>query len=137
MVSRALGAGGGGLLLLLGGCGFLGLTDPVMCPDVISRAIEVEVRDAVSGLPAAYDAVGIARDGDFSERLEIVGWTAHPPSGETALVLGGVDERPGLYSVRIETAGYEPWERTGVRAEEGVCGVRTVRLRADLERAEP
>jgi hypothetical protein len=137
MISRAVGAGCGGLLLFLGGCEFLGLTDPVVCPAAISRAIEVEVRDAASGQPAAFDAVGIAREGSFVESLEIVGWMSYPPSTETALVLGGVEERPGLYSVRVEKVGYKPWERSGLRAEKGVCGVRTVRLQANLERAEP
>lgn len=136
MVSRAVGAGFGGMLLLLGGCNYLGLTDPIVCPGVISRAIEVEVRDAESGQPAAHGAVGIAREGSFADTLQVVGWTSHP-SAETALVLGGVEERPGLYSVRVEKVGYQPWERSGVRAEKGVCGVVTARLQAQLERAEP
>jgi hypothetical protein len=120
MISRFVGAGCAGLLLFVGGCNFLGLTEPVVCPDVISRAIEVEVRDAATGQAAAGDAVGIAREGTFTETLEVVGWTSYPLFTETALVLGGVRERPGLYSVRVEKVGYEPWERTGVRAEEGV-----------------
>lgn len=136
MVLRSVGAGLSGVLLLLGGCEFLGLTDPVVCPAVISRGIEVEVRDAKSGQPAAQGALGIAREGSYVDTLQIVGWTSHP-SAETALVLGGVEERPGLYSVRVEKVGYQPWERSGVRAEKGVCGVVTARLQAQLERVEP
>jgi hypothetical protein len=136
MVVRSVGAGLSGVLLLLGGCEFLGLTDPVVCPAVISRGIEVEVRDAHSGQPAAQGAVGIAREGSYVDTLQIVGWTSHP-SAETALVLGGVEDRPGLYSMRVEKVGYQTWERSGVRAEKGVCGVITARLQAQLERAEP
>lgn len=136
MLLRPVGAGVSGALLLVGGCEYLGLTDPTACPDVISRAIEVEVRDSDSGEPAADGAVGIAREGNYVDTLEVVGWTS-VPSAETALVLGGVEERPGLYRVRVEKEGYHPWERSSVRAEKGTCGVITVRLQAQLERADP
>lgn len=136
MVLRSVGAGISGVLLLLGGCDFFALTDPVVCTAAISRGIEVEVRDAQSGQPAAQGALGIAREGSYVDTLQIVGWTSHP-SAETALVVGGVEERPGLYSVRVEKVGYQPWERSGVRAEKGVCGVVTARLQAQLERVEP
>jgi hypothetical protein len=135
MVVKVAGAGLTGVLLMLGGCDFLRLTDPVMCPGVISRAIEVEVRDARSGQPAAHGAVGIAQEGDFVDSLRVVGWMS-TPSPEAAVLLGGVEERPGVYSVRVEKQGYLPWARTGVAAREGVCGVMTARLQANLEPVE-
>jgi hypothetical protein len=121
-----------GVTLILPGCGVVDLLDPVVCPAVVTRAVEVEVRDARTGDPAADGATGTARSGNFMETLQVVGWIAHP-SPSSALVLGGVEERPGVYTVRVEKAGYQPWERTGVEAERGRCGVITARLIADLE----
>ncbi|MBA2669515.1 MAG: carboxypeptidase regulatory-like domain-containing protein [Gemmatimonadetes bacterium] len=120
--------------LILPGCGVLDLIDPVLCPGVISRAVEVEVRDARTGDPAADGATGTARSGNFVETLQVVGWISHP-GPRTAVVLGGVDERPGVYTVTVEKPGYKPWERTGVVAERGQCGVRTASLTANLEHA--
>jgi len=133
MVTRFIGALSG--VLLLGGCEFLGIAEPVACRGVISRAIEVEVRDARSGEPAAHGAIGIAREGGYVDSLRVVGWMS-APSPETAVLLGGVDERPGVYSVRVEKAGYLPWQRSGVHAEQGVCGVITAQLQAFLEPVE-
>lgn len=116
------------------GCDLLPGTDPVFCPAVITRAVEVEVRDAATGAPAAAGAVGTARDGSFVEVLQVVGWTA-VPSDETALVIGGVHERPGIYTVTVEKAGYERWERTNISVRRGVCGVETARLEARLTRS--
>jgi hypothetical protein len=106
-----------------------------MCRGVISRAIEVEVRDARTGEPAAHGAVGIAQSGSYVDTLKVVGWMS-TPSPESAVLLGGVEERPGVYSVQVEKAGYLPWQRSGIRAEQGVCGVITVQLQANLEPVE-
>jgi hypothetical protein len=127
LTTAALGAA-----LLLPGCGVLDLLDPVICAAVISRAVEVEVRDARTGEPAADGALGIARSGNFAETLQVIGWIAHP-SPRAAVVLGGVEERPGVYSVSVEKPGYQRWERTGVVAERGRCGVITANLIANLE----
>ena len=123
--------------VLLGGiaaCDLLPGTDPVVCPAAISRAIEVEVRDAVSGAPAAADAVGTARDGSFVEVLQVVGWTG-APADETALLLGGVNERAGTYTVTVDKAGYERWERASINVRRSICGVETARLEARLTRS--
>jgi hypothetical protein len=120
-------------VVFAGGCGLL---DPVVCPGVVSRAIEVEVRDARTGAPAAAGALGIAREGSFADTLRVVGWMTHPDP-ETAHLLGGAEERPGLYAVRVEKPGYLPWERSGVRAQRGPCGVVTARLQANLEPLDP
>jgi hypothetical protein len=124
-----------GAALILPGCGVLDLIDPVVCFAVISRAVEVEVRDARTGDPAADGATGTARSGNFVETLQVVGWISHPGS-RTAVVLGGVEERPGVYTVRVEKPGYRSWERAGVVAERGKCGVTTAHLVAHLEPAD-
>jgi hypothetical protein len=135
MVSRVVFPALTGVLLLLASCNFYLQPDPVVCLGVVSRAIEVEVRDAATGQPAADGTTGIARDGNFVDTLSIMGWTSYP-SAESALLVGGAEERPGIYSVRVEKEGYQVWERTNLRAEKGPCGVITVRLEAHLMRAE-
>lgn len=101
----------------------------MLCPGWILRAIEVEVVDGTTGLPVASGAVGIARDGDYSEPLRVVGWRA-----DTATTLGAAEGRRGTYDVRVERAGFAPWERRGIPARVGRCGVETTTLRAELTR---
>jgi hypothetical protein len=120
--------------LLISGCAYFDPIGPRLCAAVVKPAIEVEVRDAGSGQPAATGAVGVLTDGAFADTLRIIGWTHHP-SDAAALVLGGAEERPGVYDVRIEKEGYATWERKAVRARAGECGVVTVRLEAHLVRA--
>jgi hypothetical protein len=119
--------------LLLTACAIVEPIEPTMCLAVVSRAVEVEVRDAATGAPAAAGTIATAREGAFTEQLTVIGWTAHP-ADSTAVFVGGVDERPGTYEVRIEKQGYQPWVQTGVRAPSGPCGVVTARLEARLVR---
>lgn len=120
-------------LALLGSCGMI--TDPVACPADVTPAVEVQVVDARTGAPAAHRTVATAQDGAFTDTLEIGGWSGPSPDSTTAIVVQGAYERPGTYTVRISKPGYQLWERTQVRAREGVCGVERVRLVAELEPA--
>jgi hypothetical protein len=104
-------------------------TGPI-CPAVVQRAIEVAVTDQATGAPAAAGAVGTLRDGPYAETMQAVGFT-----NGVATTLGGATGRPGLYDVRVEKAGYQPWEAIGVRSESDACGVRTVPLTAALHTA--
>jgi hypothetical protein len=108
------------------------------CAAVEEYAVEVEVRDAATGEPAADGATGTLRDGGYTETMRVGGWLYAPdvPAGTgVGTTLVGAMERPGTYTVRIEKPGYEPWERRGVRVTSDVCGVNVVQLRADLRRA--
>jgi len=105
-----------------------------VCGAAVLRGIEVEVRDADTGTPAAEDAQGVITDGLYTESLRLVGWGSGPTP--SPLVLGGADERPGTYTVTITKPGYQPWIRTGVQVIEGPCNVQTVRLQAQLERSQ-
>ncbi len=114
-------------VLLIPCCLFASACDsatPLVCTDNLVPAIEVEVRDAITGEAAADGAVGIATDRAFSDTLEV---------GFPGLVLTGAYERAGRYEVIVTKVGYKPW-REGVRVERDACHVETVRLRADLER---
>jgi hypothetical protein len=115
------------LTLLATGC-----TDGsgVACLAVLRPGIEVEVRDGATDEPIADLARGIVEDGAFADSLRIIGYdSAMVPS-----VLGAAGERPGNYKVRIERAGYEAWDTTGVSVQAGECGVIPVQLAAHLSR---
>ena len=99
---------------------------PRLCPDSVNPAIVVEVRDAVSGGPAAVNSVGTLRSGAFIETIE--------PLGELTLI----SERAGVgtYRVEVRKAGYRDWVADDVRVREtgGACSaIQTVTLRATLE----
>lgn len=51
--------------LLLGGCDGIAIA----CPDVGSGSISVEVRDQMTGLPAAEGATLIIRDGEYADSV--------------------------------------------------------------------
>ena len=121
-------------LALLGACGTV-LPEVLSCPDVNSPAVEVQVRDARTGAPAAHSVLATAQDGRYTDTLRHSGWSGPASDSTTALVVNGAIERPGTYTVRISKPGYRPWERTEVRARKGGCGVLTERLEALLEPA--
>ena len=113
------------LALLAAGCAD---SSGVVCPAVIRPGIEVEVRDAVTDEPLADLARGIVEDGAFADSLRVISYdAAMVPS-----VLGAAGERPGIYNVRIERAGYEAWDTAGVSVQAGECGVIPVQLLAHL-----
>lgn len=105
--------------------------ESVLCPDVITHAVEVEIRNAETGAPEAENASGRLTDGDYVDTMEPAVRTEY--QGEVVLVsLRGAEERAGTYDVLIEKQGFEPWTRTGVEPGVGECGVETERLEAAL-----
>ena len=108
--------------------GVAGCDYPTACLMNIEPAIEVEVRDAATGGPAATGARGTVTDGDFVDSLRL---SRRDDSGWFSM--RAADERPGTYDVRLENPSYKTWERSGVRVRDGECHVRTVQLEARLE----
>ena len=115
---------------LLGG-GVVASCDPFgprACPASIEPAVEVQVVDGATGLPAASGAAGVVREGAFVDSLQ-------PGSGTgdgTLLTLIAAFGRAGTYRVEVARAGYAAWARDGVRARRGDCGIVTARVRAEL-----
>ena len=113
------------LAALLGACE--SPADCILSPGV---AVEVLVRDSVTGAPAADGALGTL---DFSGEeipLVLTGMDIH---GVPLVLSGG--SQPGRYSVRIEKSGYESWVRPILRVESNNCGLLTERLEARLQPA--
>lgn len=103
-------------------------SDPISCPQWILSPIIVEVRDAATGEPAAQGASGWIIMGRDSARM----LPATPTEQLELHAPGG----PGIYDVVVQKAGFRNWTRDNVYVRGGNCGVeRSVRLRADLERA--
>lgn len=113
------------LAVLLGACE--GPADCILSP---AAAVEVVVRDSVTGVPAADGAVGsLGFDGETIP-LSLTGTDIH---GAPLVLSGG--SQPGRYSVQIEKSGYESWTLPTLRVESGNCGILTERLEARLQPA--
>lgn len=120
------------LLLCLLAAPLTACQDPeVGCTLNILPAVEVEVRDAVSGEHLAVTPRGIARDGAFQDSLRVGSTTLSIPPLVVTMV--GADERAGTYLVQLEAEGYQPWDTSGVVVTGDECHVRTVSFAADLE----
>lgn len=93
------------LLPLLAGCA----EDSVAVP-----AIWLEIRDARTGAPAAYDATVIVQDGNWADTVRVA--ERYPPQerGRVVTVLAA-DNRIGTYDVTITHPEYQTWRREGIR----------------------
>jgi hypothetical protein len=100
----------------------------IYCPAIARPAIEVDVRDADTGAPAANGASGEVREGTFVEALEVL-----PSTSGDALTMVGAWERPGEYTVLVQKPGHRQWTADDVRVTRGLCNVETVKLIANLE----
>ena len=115
--SRALIAG----LFLMGG--LAACSDSTDCSPT-DGAIIVQVRDSVSGLPAAGAAVGRIRSPSFYGTL-----------GQTTddLTLTGAAP-PGRYEVTVIAPGYQTWSESRVDVESASgCGAETTTIEALLQ----
>lgn len=113
-----------GLLVAVAGC-------VVTCPTVASPSIDVEVREAGSGRPAASGALGLV----FRGTVVVDTLRSYAENDTSAVTLTSWGIGTGRYRVTIERPGFEIWTRDNVDvlAARGDCGgVRTTHLRADL-----
>jgi hypothetical protein len=97
-------------------------------PRVPLPAVDVEIREAGTDLPLAAAARGAVRDGAYTDSLQ-------PGRSDGGVLVSrrAAFERPGIYTVEIVAPGYAMWQRTGVVALEGACGVVSATLLAILE----
>ena len=114
------------LALSVSGCGN---ADAFGCTADVRSGIVVEVYDSQTRAPIATGAVGTLQDGSYTETLMPFGYDIMG----NLIGLGGAQERTGTYTVRIEKAGYAPWEMKNVRVTKNACHVNTTGLEADLQ----
>ena len=124
-------------LLSLAACAVLvplaACQDPGACTLNTVPAIEVEVRDVVSGEHLSVTPRGAARDGVFEDSLRVGSTTLSIPPLVVTMV--GADERAGTYLVQLEAEGYQPWDTSGIQVLSDECHVRTVTFTAALDPA--
>jgi hypothetical protein len=106
--------------------------DGVFCTAEVAPGIEVEVVDAATGAYVARGARGTVRDGTYGDTLSPARSRGLPPN-DTLESLQGAHERPGTYTLAVERAGYQLWQRTGIRVTRAACHVGTVQLTARLD----
>jgi hypothetical protein len=98
------------------------------CTADFRYGIVVEVRDSVTGEPAADGARLIVRDGAYADTSDQLPFTE-------PLTLRAAGERGGRYDITVEKPDYREWTRTRVRVWEDGCHVIPVRLEARLQPA--
>lgn len=96
------------------------------CSLSLTPSIQVTVQDSVTGAVAVSGARMLLRDGAFADTVEM-----YTPGRNT---LSTPWERPGMYTVIVQKAGYKEWFRLNVRViMENHCDTRPVFLTARLQ----
>jgi len=101
-----------------------------VCTRLPQGAIVATVRDSATGVPRVLGAKLHVRDGAYAdsavgslpEQTFLASGFARLSNGATG------DGRPGTYDVTVTAAGYETWQRSGVRVSSARCGVVSVNL---------
>jgi hypothetical protein len=106
-----------GLLLLLG-CG----GDDICITQPDPQAVQVIVVSREDGAAVIDGLRGTLQDGAYLEEMSV--WEGNK--------LGGAWGRAGIYDVRVEASGFEPWVKEDVRARRDECHLITVRLTAEM-----
>ncbi len=99
---------------LVAGVPLLGCAESLLCVGLSAPAFTVEVRFAITKQPAAWPTLGIAVDGAFVDTLDL---QMVSTDSTDALTLWGPQNRTGVYTVRLQRAGYHDWVATAVRVE--------------------
>jgi hypothetical protein len=105
-------------------------SEPGGCTPSLVFGIQVLVRDGRTDAFIAQPVHGVVRDGAFEDSLRVV--SSAGTDSALATVLAGAAERPGTYSVHLESAGYEPWDTANVPVTKGECHVRPASFTARL-----
>jgi hypothetical protein len=106
----------------------------ISCTAVELPGLRLNVRNALSGEPAAEGATGFILDGDYSETIKTIKNPADYP--QLWASMEAAYERPGTYTVVVQKPGYQEWRRENVQVDAGVCHVSTVKLEVRLEPAQ-
>jgi hypothetical protein len=114
------------LTAALGAC-----SDPPICTTESVPAIELEVHEIGGGL-AEELARGVVQDGAYQDSLVLWSWAPGAPI--VPISYAAAFEREGTYSLHLEAAGHQPWDRAGIRVTRDECHVLTARVIATLAR---
>jgi hypothetical protein len=109
--------------------------DGIVCTASIEPGIVLEIRDAITDMPLAENALVVITDNDYSETLVVNGYDGADSS--SAISVAGAYERSGTYDINVSLTDYTSWSRTGVVVTSGVCHVGTVKFTVRLEKVFP
>ena len=107
------------------------LTNPPSCTQEFAYAVNVSVRDSLSGELIASGAQMIARDGAYVDSMSV---PSNRPDLDSFL-LHAAGERSGIYTVTVRKLGYREWTRVNVQVDRDVCHVNAVKLTAVMQRS--
>lgn len=110
------------------------LTEPrvVVCSYEMLPAVAVEVSDVQTGRSLTEHAVGMLRDGAYTDSLGLYDGSCYGPKAAAPRFRCGAHERIGTYEVQVHHEGYRPWSLSGVAVSKGECHVNTVAVSAKL-----
>jgi hypothetical protein len=93
------------------------------CLENVLPALVLEIRDSVTGAPAALGAIPLVTDGSFQDTLRMKGTI-----DSSNAYVSGPDERAGTYSIQVAKPSYLTWTRADVQVTRGACHVNPVQL---------
>ena len=102
----------------------------IVCPKILSPGVAIEVRDGATGALAASGTKLVAQAGTYADSMS---FPANQPEADAQHLTGAY--RPGVYTLTVTKAGYQPWVKTHVEVSAARCGVNRVVLTALLEPA--
>lgn len=91
------------------------------------NAIIAEIRDSVTGNPAAFGARVQIQDGGFTSSI-----IASTGNSAIAALAGLGGARAGTYTVSVEKAGYRLWTKRNVEVLKNQCAVQPTWVMARL-----
>ncbi|MBX2992148.1 MAG: carboxypeptidase regulatory-like domain-containing protein [Bacteroidetes bacterium] len=115
------------LTLVAPGCMETGINNGIICTTEARAGIQIDIRDSLSGQPAAIGATVVVQHNTYIDTLRGILLA-------DSLTVSGAYERPGIYTIIITKSGYVDWIRPDVVVNKDECHVITVRLEARLER---
>jgi hypothetical protein len=101
-----------------------------LCTADMRPAVIVEIRDARTNAPLALGALGVVRDGAYVDSLRPA--EALTADMNTLVSRAAAHERPGVYAIEMQRAGYASFAASDVRVDRDACHVVTARVQAAL-----
>ena len=103
----------------------------LVCPQILTPGVAVEVRDAFDNSTIASGSKLVAQAGAYADSMSL---PVGQPELNTAHLTGAY--QPGTYTLTVTKTGYQPWIQTNVIVTAARCGVNLTTFTA-LLRAAP
>ena len=98
------------------------------CSDEYVYGVRVDLLcPGLNGIAEWSGTVELTAPG-YTEELSV-----HATTEADRLVAYGAGERPGTYTLTVESSGYNTWQREGIPVSENVCHVDQVTVAVELE----